>query len=72
MLSLGGGALDVTGLYVWILIAFLGGLLAGFLASLAGAGPTLIGEGVVLLGFVVFLMARRERLIAGVARSKEA
>ena len=50
----------------------LGGLLAGFLASLAGAGPTLIGEGVVLLGFVVFLMARRERLIAGVARSKEA
>lgn len=50
----------------------LGGLLAGFLASLAGAGPTLIAEGVVLLGFVVFLMARRERLIAGVARSKEA
>lgn len=49
----------------------LGGLLAGFLASLAGAGLTLIGEGVVLLGFVVFLMARRERLIAGVARSRE-
>lgn len=50
----------------------LGGLLAGFLASLAGAGPTLIGEGVMLLGFVVFLMTRRERLIAGVACSKEA
>lgn len=50
----------------------LGGLLAGFLAALAGAGPTLIGEGVVLLGFVVFLMARRERLIAGVARPEEA
>ena len=48
------------------------GLLAGFLAALAGAGPTLIGEGVVLLGFVVFLMARRERLIARVAHPEEA
>lgn len=50
----------------------LGGLLAGFLASLAGAGPTLVGEGVVLLGFVVFLMARRERLIERVARPEGA
>jgi MFS family permease len=50
----------------------LGGLLAGFLAALAGAGPTLIGEGVVLLGFVVFLMARRERLMARVTRQEEA
>jgi len=35
LLSLGGGTLDVKGLYVWILIAFLGGLLAGVVSTMS-------------------------------------
>jgi hypothetical protein len=35
VLSLGGGALDVKGLYVWILTAFLGGLLAGVVSTMS-------------------------------------
>lgn len=45
----------------------LGGLLAGFVASWLGAGPTLLVEGGVLLLFVVFLFSRRQRLLAQVA-----
>ena len=48
----------------------LGGLLAGFIASYAGAGHTLMGEGVALLLFVLFLSTRRQRLLAEVAKSK--
>lgn len=40
-----------------------GGLLAGVLASAIGAGATLVLEGVVLLGFVAFLLSRRQRLL---------
>jgi hypothetical protein len=42
----------------------LGGLLAGFIASALGAGPTLLAEGVALLGFVLFLRSRKARLAA--------
>jgi MFS family permease len=48
----------------------LGGLLAGFIASYAGAGHTLMGEGVALLLFVLFLSTRRQRLLAQVGKSK--
>lgn len=48
----------------------LGGLLAGFIASYAGAARTMLGEGVVLLLFVLFLSTRRQRLLAQVAAGK--
>jgi predicted MFS family arabinose efflux permease len=47
----------------------LGGLLAGFLASVLGAGHTLLVEGSVLLIFVAFLLTRRARLLAAVIES---
>ena len=48
----------------------LGGLLAGFVATYLGAGPTLLIEGGILLFFVVFLALRRQRLAEAVARDQ--
>jgi len=45
----------------------LGGLIAGFVAGVLGAGPTLVLEGGILLLFAVFLLTRRRRLITRVA-----
>lgn len=42
----------------------LGGLVAGFVATALGAGPTLVVEGIVLAVFVAYLLTRRTRLIA--------
>lgn len=50
----------------------LGGLIAGFVASALGAGPTLVLEGAVLLGFVAFLLTRRRHLAARVAAAPAA
>ena len=47
----------------------IGGLIAGFLATLFGARHTLFGEGVVLLLFVAFLLTRRVRLMTTIAQN---
>ena len=44
----------------------IGGLLAGLLASMLGAGHTLLIEGCALLLFAVFLLSRRARLLSAV------
>lgn len=46
----------------------LGGLLAGLLATVLGAGWTLALEGVLLLGFVLFLLSRRRALRQAIDR----
>ena len=46
----------------------LGGLLAGLLATVLGAGRTLALEGVLLLGFVLFLLSRRRALRQAIDR----
>lgn len=50
----------------------LGGLLAGLLAGIFGAVPTLLGESVVLTFFLVFLFARRRRLRDDIIRADQA
>lgn len=50
----------------------LGGLLAGLLATVFGAGPTLFGEGLALLLFVLFLLGHRRALAQRVAAEQRA
>ena len=48
-----------------------GGLLAGVLATVLGAGHSLLLEGAVLLCFVAFVLTRRQRLLRAVADNQQ-
>ena len=49
--------------FVAVIIAAVGGLLAGALATALGAGYSLLLEGALLLCFVAFVLTRRRRLL---------
>ena len=48
-----------------------GGLLAGALATVLGAGHSLLLEGGLLLCFVAFMLTRRRRLLRAVADNQQ-